>query len=52
MPTLIQVSPDDGNRLIGVDGDGHIWRGLMKRDKSGEEYIVWKSIRSEFEEPK
>ncbi len=48
-PQLIQVSVDTAGRtLIGVDANGEVWRGRIVRDKDGEEYIVWKRMRSEF----
>ncbi len=50
-PQLIQVALDPGGHsVIGVDHDGGIWRGRIQRDKSGEEFVVWKRIRSEFQE--
>lgn len=48
MPRLIQLSPEGGNRYIGVDDEGNVWRGLMKRETTGSEYIEWKAIRSEL----
>jgi len=49
MPRLLQVAPDGGGRYIAVDRDGQIWRGDTTRAKGGgEEYIVWKPLRSEF----
>ncbi len=49
MPRIIQVSPDGGGRYIAVDRDGQVWRGETKRSKpSGEEYIAWKPLPSEF----
>jgi hypothetical protein len=50
MPTLISISPDGAGRFIGVDDEGQVWRGEMKRDPSDGEYIDWKSVRSEFHE--
>ena len=48
-PQLVQVTLDaSGHNAIGVDHDGGIWRGRIQRDRSGEEYIVWKRMRSEF----
>lgn len=48
-PQLVQVTLDSGGHSpIGVDRDGGVWRGRIQRDKSGEEYIVWKRLRSEF----
>jgi hypothetical protein len=37
-----------GHNTIGVDRDGGVWCGRIQRDKSGEEFIVWKRMRSEF----
>ena len=49
MPRLLQVSPDGGGRYIAVDRDGQVWRGETKQSKpSGEEYIAWKPLHSEF----
>lgn len=50
MPKLVQVSADTGGRnLIAVDEEGEIWRGEIKRDRSGGDYVEWNYIRSEFE---
>ncbi len=49
MPRIIQLSPDGGGRYIAVDHEGQVWRGETKQPKDGgEEYIVWKPLRSEF----
>lgn len=49
MPTLIQVSPNGGGRYIGVDREGQVWRGEVKRSRGdGEDYIAWKPMHSEF----
>ena len=46
---LVQVALDaQGHTTIGVDRDGGVWRGPIQRDRSGEEFIVWKRMRSEF----
>ena len=37
-----------GHNAVGVDHDGGIWRGRIQRDRNGEEYVVWKRMRSEF----
>ena len=48
-PQLVQVALDaQGHNTIGVDSDGGVWRGRIQRDRSGEEFIVWKHMRSEF----
>ncbi len=48
-PQLVQLALDaQGHSTIGVDRDGGVWRGRIQRDKSGEEFIVWKRMRSEF----
>jgi len=48
-PQLVQVALDaQGHYVIGVDRDGGVWRGRMQRDRSGDEFIVWKRMRSEF----
>jgi hypothetical protein len=45
----VQLALDaQGHNTIGVDRDGGVWRGRIQRDKSGEEFIVWKRMRSEF----
>ena len=50
MPTLITISPDATGRFLGVDDEGEVWRGELKRDRSGGgEYIDWKHLRSQFE---
>ena len=50
-PQLIQVALDSGgHNAIGVDHDGAVWRGRIQRATNGEEFIVWKRIRSEFQE--
>jgi hypothetical protein len=46
MAILIVVA--QGHNAIGVDRDGGVWRGRIQRDRSGEEFIVWKHMRSEF----
>src|SRR5438876_10044807 len=53
-PQLVQVALDaQGHNAIGVDRDGGVWRGRIQRDRAGEEFIVWKRMRSEFPaEPK
>ena len=49
-PQLIQISLDSGgHNAIGVDQEGGIWRGRIQRATSGEEFITWKRIRSEFQ---
>jgi len=49
MPRIIQLAPDGSGRYIAVDRDGDLWRGETKRQKaSGEEYIQWKPLPSEF----
>ena len=50
MPTLVHISADGGRSktFIAVDDAGEVWRGEIKAEKSGEEYIVWRRIRSEF----
>jgi hypothetical protein len=50
MPTLISISPDGAGRFIGVDDEGQVWRGEVKRERSDGEYIDWRSVRSEFHE--
>jgi len=48
-PQLVQVALDaQGHYAIGVDRDGGVWRGRIQRDRGGEEFIVWKRVRSEF----
>jgi hypothetical protein len=50
MPRLIQVSADSTTlrNFIAIDREGEVWRGETKQGKSGQEYIEWKRIRSEF----
>jgi hypothetical protein len=48
-PHLIHVSADAQGRLVAVDSDGGLWRGQVKRDRDGSEYITWKRMRSEFD---
>lgn len=48
-PHLIHVSADAQGRLIAVDSDGEVWRGQVKRDRDGSEYVTWKRMRSEFD---
>ena len=51
MPRIIQLAPDGSGRYIAVDRDGDLWRGETRRQKaSGEEYIQWKPLTSEFPE--
>jgi hypothetical protein len=51
MPTLTSISNDATGRFIGADNTGQVWRGELKRDRSGGgEYIDWKPVRSEFHE--
>src|SRR5882724_13225411 len=48
-PQLIQIALEGGgHNAIGVDQEGGVWRGRIQRATSGEEFIVWKRIRSEF----
>ena len=48
-PQLIQIALDSGgHNAIGLDQE--IWRGRIQRSTSGEEFIVWMRIRSEFQE--
>ncbi|PYM62354.1 MAG: hypothetical protein DME11_20020 [Candidatus Rokuibacteriota bacterium] len=47
-PQLVQVALDAQGHAIAVDRDGGVWRGRIQRDRSGEELIVWKRMRSEF----
>ncbi len=50
-PQLIQIALDSGGHsAIGVDHEGGIWRGPIQRDKSGEEFVVWERMCSEFQE--
>ncbi|PYN89310.1 MAG: hypothetical protein DMD87_05960 [Candidatus Rokuibacteriota bacterium] len=51
-PHLIQIALDTGghNAAIGVDQEGGVWRGRIQRSTSGEEFVVWKRVRSEFQE--
>ena len=50
-PQLVQVALDaQGHNAIGVDQEGGLWRGRIQRATSGEEFIVWKRMRSEFQE--
>jgi hypothetical protein len=50
-PHLIQIALEGGgHNAIGVDQEGGVWRGRIQRATSGEEFIVWKRIRSEFQE--
>jgi hypothetical protein len=37
-----------GHNAIGVDRDGGVWRGRIQWNRAGEEFIVWKRMRSEF----
>ena len=49
MPRIIHLSPDGSGRYIAVDRDGDLWRGETKHQKdSGEEYIHWKPLLSQF----
>jgi len=50
MATLISISADGAGRFVGVDDEGHVWRGEVKRERGDGEYIDWKPIRSEFHE--
>jgi len=36
------------HNAVAVDHDGGVWRGRIQRDRNGEEYFVWKRMRSEF----
>ena len=48
-PQLVQIALDaQGHNTIGVDRDGGVWRGRIQRDRAGDEFIVWKRMRSEF----
>jgi hypothetical protein len=50
-PQLIQIALESGgHNAIGVDQEGGVWRGRIQRAPTGEEFIVWKRIRSEFQE--
>jgi hypothetical protein len=51
MPKLIQISADStrSRNFIAIDEEGEVWRGEIKPpDRSGQEYVEWKRIRSEF----
>lgn len=48
-PHLIHVSADAQGRLTAVDSDGGLWRGQVKRDRDGSEYVTWRRMRSEFD---
>ena len=50
-PQLIQIALENGgHNALGVDQEGAVWRGRIQRATSGEEFIVWKRVRSEFQE--
>ena len=50
-PQLIQIALETGSHnAIGVDQEGGVWRGRIQRAPSGEELIVWKRMRSEFQQ--
>jgi len=51
-PQLIQIALESGSHnAIGVDQERGIWRGRrIQRALSGEELIVWKRMRSEFQQ--
>jgi len=50
-PQLVQIALESGgHNAIGVDQEGGVWRRRIQRATSGEEFIVWKRIRSEFQE--
>ncbi len=46
------VQGGGSSRIIGVDEEGELWRGEITRDKSGEEFVQWKPLRSEFPRPR
>jgi hypothetical protein len=49
--SFIQIAIESGgHNAIGVHQEGGVWRGRIQRATSGEEFIVWKRIRSEFQE--
>jgi hypothetical protein len=51
MPRLVQVSAYSTTlrKFIAIDREGEVWRGETKKEgKSGQEYIEWKRIPSEF----
>jgi hypothetical protein len=52
MARLTHISVDTGRsrKFIGMDVDGDVWHGEIKTDKSGQEYIEWIRLRSEFKE--
>ncbi len=50
-PQLIQVALDaQGHNTIGVDQEGGVWHGRIQRATGGDDFSVWKRIRSEFQE--
>lgn len=46
------VQGGGSSRIIGVDEEGELWRGEITRDTSGEEFVQWKPLRSEFQRPR
>ena len=50
-PQLIQIALEGGgHNAVGVEQEGGVRCGRIQRATSGEEFIVWKRIRSEFQE--
>jgi hypothetical protein len=50
MARLVNASTDSMGQFVGVDEDGHVWLGEMKRDRGGWEYISWRRPPSEFQD--
>jgi hypothetical protein len=50
MAKLVQLFPVDssGRTFFGLDEDGDVLRGEIKRDREGADYIEWKRVRSEM----
>jgi hypothetical protein len=50
MPKLVQISADStrSRNCVAIDEEGEVWRGETKPDGSGQAYVEWKRIRSEF----
>jgi len=50
-PQFIQIALESGSHnALGVDREAGVWRGRIQRAASGEELIVWKRTRSEFQQ--